>query len=112
MSEIVCRLLEKQPQRLDQRPGDMWFCEYYLKHSEEDIAFFLAPEYLKSNRKDRPPLMLVLPGGAHWLVDGNATGVKSGWIVTGVPPKITARPSISVEGSYHGYLTDGVLKGC
>jgi len=112
MSEIVCRLLEKPPKPEDQEPGDMWFCGHYLENSEEDIAFYLAPEYLKDNRKDRPPLMLALPGGAHWLIDGNASGAKSGWTVSGIPPKITARPSILVEGCYHGFLTDGVLKSC
>jgi hypothetical protein len=56
-------------------------------------------------------LMLKLPDGSEWVIDGpagNAPGKIPGWERTGTPPLITARPSILSPG-YHGFLTDGVL---
>jgi hypothetical protein len=52
-------------------------------------------------------LMLRLPDGHDWMIDGpSRSGGK--WERTGEPPQITARPSILSPG-YHGWLTDGVL---
>lgn len=52
-------------------------------------------------------LIVKLPDGSEWCVDGPATN-GPGWTRTGDPPRITARPSIGSAG-YHGWLTDGVL---
>jgi len=62
---------------------------------------------------DGRSLVMRLPGQGEWTIDGPATN-GPGWERTGVPPKITARPSILSHGSggvkgYHGWLTDGVL---
>lgn len=111
MAEIKCRLLEKEPPLKDQVPGDMWPCPHYLDHGEDGASFWLAPEYLRGNRKNRMPMMLVLPGGVHWLIDGKASGTHGGWTVTGEAPKFTAHPSIQTV-NYHGWLKDGVLKEC
>jgi hypothetical protein len=48
---------------------------------------------------------------AEWCVDQPCPDVP--WERTGVPPKVTARPSILMEnhlGKYHAVLTDGVLE--
>lgn len=52
-------------------------------------------------------LVVMLPDGMEWMIDGRA---RSGgrWTRTGEPPAITARPSIASPG-YHGWLTAGVL---
>lgn len=52
-------------------------------------------------------LMLMLPDGTEWMIDGPARN-GGRWTRTGSPPRITARPSIASPG-YHGWLTDGVL---
>lgn len=52
-------------------------------------------------------LEMVLPDGHWWCIDGPSTS-GGGWTRTGVPPRITARPSI-LSPRYHGWLTDGVL---
>lgn len=52
-------------------------------------------------------LMLRLPDGHDWMIDGPARS-GGGWTRTGTPPQITARPSIA-SPRYHGWLTDGVL---
>lgn len=53
-------------------------------------------------------LMLRLPDGHDWTIDGPSRNDGTGWTRTGTPPKITARPSI-LSPNYHGWLTDGVL---
>lgn len=52
-------------------------------------------------------LMLRLPDGTDWMIDG-PTRSGGGWSRTGTPPQITANPSIAAPG-YHGWLRDGVL---
>lgn len=59
-------------------------------------------------------LIVVTPGGA-WCVDCPATGSEAGWTRTGVPPAVTAQPSIrsgSEPLEYHGWLRDGRLVEC
>lgn len=60
---------------------------------------------------DKLYLVVKLPDGVHWTVDGPSTGGGPGWVRTGTVPKITARPSILTE-KYHGFLTDGLLIAC
>lgn len=69
---------------------------------------------------DGRSLMVKLPGGSDWLIDGRANNCSckgertSGhhcWIRMGEPPKVTASPSILVP-NYHGWLRDGVLVPC
>lgn len=57
---------------------------------------------------------VALPNGCSWYIDGRASNAPNeprGWTRTGVAPLLTVRPSI-LAGSYHGFLTDGVLKEC
>lgn len=56
-------------------------------------------------------LMVKLPDGCEWMVDGPSANSKTPWSRTGTPPLVTARPSILTPG-YHGFLTDGFLVKC
>jgi hypothetical protein len=90
-------------------PGDMWFAQALDFHPS-----FLSPQYWTDAAPHREPLMVKLPGGMHFCVDqvyvneGGLLGTQ-GWQVSGVAPWLTLLPSINAKGSWHGYLTDGVL---
>jgi len=93
---------EEQPWRADWRgvlhdapAGAMWDADWLGK-------FAMGPDALH--------LMIKLPDGNEWLVDGPANdGGK--WSRTGEWPKVTATPSILTR-TYHGWLTDGHLVRC
>lgn len=73
------------------KPGAMWQATWWTE----------TEEYL----------ILRLPNGHDWAIDGPSTS-GGGWTRTGVAPIITARPSIwsrTEPSGYHGWLTDGVL---
>lgn len=78
--------------------GAMWFCDWYAKEQG-----YKGP--------DGRALVVKLPDGTEWLVDGPATNSKTPWSRTGEPPMVTARPSILTHG-YHGFLTNGRLEEC
>jgi hypothetical protein len=77
-------------------PGAMWYADW------------LYDEY--RNAQDGHTLVVKTPGG-DWIVDGTSKNNGPGWTRTGVPPMVTASPSI-VCGSYHGWLKDGKLQEC
>lgn len=80
-------------------PGSMWFADW-------------MPESWRG--PDGHTLMVRLPDGSEWCVDGpanNAPGKIPGWERSGDAPRVTARPSILTK-RYHGFLTDGVLESC
>lgn len=54
--------------------------------------------------------LVVLPGGGTWITTQEASG-GGHWTVTGVPPQITATPSIwhAPPGGWHGWIRDGEL---
>ena len=57
-------------------------------------------------------LMLKLPHGHEWVIDGPSTHSGPGWTRQGEPPRLTVTPSILVQsqlGDYHGWLRDGFL---
>lgn len=87
---------------LSQAPvGAMWYCDWM----DGAGSFFRGP--------DGHYLCCKTPGG-DWCLDQRATnGAKdrAGWTRTGVPPKVTANPSI-ICGDYHGWLRNGVLEKC
>jgi hypothetical protein len=72
-------------------PGAMWFSDFYP---------WKGP--------DGHTLSVLTPGGI-WIIDGPTSKGTRPWSRTGVPPKVTVHPSINFEGSYHGWLRDGVL---
>lgn len=75
----------------------------YRAHWYEDMPRWTGP--------DGHSLMCRLPDGHDWAMDAPSRGGGAGWTRTGVPPKITASPSI-MSDKYHGYLVDGVLRSC
>jgi hypothetical protein len=77
-------------------PGAMWDAWWY--HTT-----WVGPDGLS--------LVVALPDGREWLMDGPAKGSNRPWTRTGVPPIVTATPSILTPG-YHGWLRDGVLVPC
>ena len=96
--------------RTDGAPG-----EYFLR-SLPAGAMYDATWLDHQRGPDGRSLMLMLPDGRLWHVDGPSTN-GDGWTRTGDAPRITARPSILTHGadgreSYHGWLTDGVLTPC
>ena len=64
---------------------------------------------------DGVKLLVKLPNGGEWWVDGPANN-GPGWTRTGAPPDVTAMPSIfSRQGrpdAYHGWLRAGWLEEC
>lgn len=79
---------------------------WYLAGSE-----YLSEHYYADN-KHRQPLFVILPGPNLFLIDGKcwSNGKKyGGWKVSGEAPRITVEPSINLQGSYHGWLRDGVI---
>lgn len=75
--------------------GAMWDADWLGK-------FAMGPDALH--------LIVKLPDGNEWLVDGPAND-GGHWSRTGEWPKITAKPSI-LTSTYHGWLTDGFLVRC
>lgn len=81
----------------DAPPGAMWFAPWYKGLKDFDRS------------PDGNVLVVKTPAG-DWNVDSKASN-GPGWIRTGVPPKVTATPSILI-GKYHGWLRDGQLVEC
>jgi hypothetical protein len=94
------------------QPGAMW--KTPLSHPYGDGTRYgvvhadrLSPQFKASGRDY--VLHVVLPDGSPWSPDFKASDSDVGWTVTGTPPRITVQPSVNAEGSYHGFLTDGVF---
>lgn len=93
--------------------GDMYFSEHYDETHTSEFTRPLSPEYQRDWLGKRAPLFVMTPAGP-WCVDaqstdGNGNFTGHGWTVTGTPPNITVTPSINMVGTYHGWLTNGVL---
>jgi hypothetical protein len=55
---------------------------------------------------------VILPSGALWELDGKSSKEGEGfWTRTGTAPNFTVTPSLH-DLSWHGYLTNGILKEC
>lgn len=84
-----------------------------LRHAPPG-AMWDAHWYTSMKGPDGRTLVVRLPNGFDWVVDGPASNGQ-GWARTGQPPIVTATPSILAgEGArqYHGWLRDGVLIAC
>lgn len=71
----------------------------------------LSDNYYSIN-KHRQPLFVLLPRRTLFVIDGKcwSNGKKyGGWSVTGDAPNITVQPSINIQGTYHGWLQNGVI---
>jgi hypothetical protein len=92
----------------DAPAGAMWYADWMLGG--------IPPERVGPGTFRGPDghcLMVQLPDGHEWCVDGPATN-GPGWERTGTPPNVTAMPSIgrldkSGGWIYHGWLRNGVL---
>jgi hypothetical protein len=84
----------------DAEPGTMWNAEWFIRNG----TGLMGPDGLS--------LVVKTPEG-DWHIDG-PSDTGGCWTRTGVPPKITARPSIGIGKPfrYHAFLTDGVLVDC
>lgn len=69
-------------------------------------------QYYLDNNSHRRPLFVVLPNNDLFCVDGQCWSGGNhygGWQVFGEAPSVTVSPSINIEGSYHGFLQNGVI---
>ena len=89
------------------RAGDL----YEVPLEDRDVRrlhFGNAPEHA-----GKPQLVLVLPCGTRFCDNGPTWSQgkpgTAGWAVTGAPPALTVKPSVSIGGGWHGYVTDGVI---
>jgi hypothetical protein len=89
----------------DAPPGAIWNASWLVTHRRRE---YIAPGNYVG--KDGKCLVVKLPDGRDWVVDGPANN-GPGWEREGVVPNITVRPSISTPG-YHGFLTNGWLEEC
>lgn len=97
--------------------GDMWFVPEWANSN------IISKRYKEEYSKTRPPLKVILPSkysqhGDIFLIDrfGSDDPLEKGWeviiigeLVDGQTPDITLKPSINCVGSYHGYITNGVI---
>jgi hypothetical protein len=98
-------------------PGDVFYHPGALLDPER--RKLLSVEFWESYRKrERYPIVLVVPDGTWWAIDHQAYSRERGyhgrgWSVTRVPPlaTITVRPSIRTA-RYHGIVTNGQLVAC
>lgn len=67
--------------------------------------WFEAGDHLRG--REGPHLMVTLPDGTRWDVDGPSRDGTL-WTRTGEPPLVTVQPSIA-SPRYHGFLRGGVL---
>jgi hypothetical protein len=75
------------------------------------VCRHLSAYYLQNN-SHRSPLVVCLPSGDLFCVDGmcwSSGNYYGGWKVSGDAPHITVEPSINMQGIYHGYLQQGII---
>lgn len=113
---IRCFVVGSDDRDAQDRPGAMWFVEPYGpggKYRDAMLRDLASAEYKRDWADKRAPICVRLPDGTAWNVDthygGRYENDAPGWTITGEAPRITAHPSVNVQGSYHGWLTDGVL---
>jgi hypothetical protein len=78
-------------------PGAMWSADWY--------------EGARPPGPDGNFLMVRLPGGSDWFIDGSAKGQPfhtSSWSRDGEVPVVTVHPSVK-STNWHGWLIEGVL---
>ena len=111
---IKCRLVDIKELREKgekPKPGDMWYAPWFIpkEYVEGNESYYLSPEYFRDHYGKRDPIVVCVPGGAHWIVDSKANNMNGhGWTVTGQVPNITCNPSIGIS-KYHGWLKEGIL---
>jgi hypothetical protein len=133
MSRVQCCLLEDTGEwrGYPDNPGVKWRVFRDVATGRETSLHDAAPgamfrsELYRGNavsQDDGLPLAVKLPGGVLWIIDSCASDCEYArlaaserpkghtcWTRTGVPPVVTATPSIRVH-NYHGWLQDGWLE--
>ena len=124
ISELERKLIEKQRVAANGKPehfftpGMAWGCHKYnnpldVKRCKERTAkglkgfSFISVEYWRDWADKRTPIIIVVPGGYQWLIDGKQNS-REGWTIIGETPNLTALEPVKVPG-YSGWLIDGVL---
>lgn len=76
-------------------PGAMWYStwEHYLKGPDGKALFVQTP-------------------AGEWGIDQYSSKRERPWTRTGIPPLVSASPSILIGDRYHGWLTNGELIPC
>lgn len=85
-------------------PDGWWWPEAYTKN---------LSDYYYQHNSGRPPILVFLPGRILFCVDSKCWKDRNyygGWQVSGTPPNITVSPSIDIQGTYHGFLQNGVIQ--
>lgn len=96
--------------------GAMWDAPWYhdgalpeaeIKAKIATGEFAVGKNFLIRRHADERVLVVMTPGG-EWVID-QISAQGNFWTRTGVPPNITAHPSIHIIGRYHGWLRNGEL---
>ena len=109
------KLHEERPERPE--IGDCWLAPWLVAVETGPCTGMLSDACLAQRAAGamvRPPIVVRLPGGMDFCVDGPCYGdgarlPASGWLVTGEPPDLTLEPSIDIRGTYHGWIKAGVI---
>lgn len=90
--------------------GAMWYAPDFsrLLLTTTPRSAGLSREYMENWFPYRPPIFVLLPDGTEFCVDGLRNEQGDGWMVSGMPPRITLAPVVETAG-YFGYLHDGRL---
>jgi hypothetical protein len=99
-------------------PGLAWYCPWYnnqlnirrcKERKEKGLNgnSFISVEYWRDWAETRPPIMVVCPGGYHWLIDGKSPD-GAGWTITGEIPCLSANKPVKITG-FSGWLMEGKL---
>lgn len=108
--------------------GDCWYAPYmrgrkYLRQpkpadsgpamavEEQEV---LSPRYYREHAAQRDPVVVCMPDGRYFCIDGRACDHErdyygEGWLVQGTLPDITITPSINLVDSYHGWIKNGII---
>jgi hypothetical protein len=74
---------------------------------------WLSDQYWKRHSGHRAPIVVVLPTAGWHCVDWMQVcdrRMYGGWDVAGDLPLISVTPSINIDGQWHGWLANGVLR--
>jgi hypothetical protein len=104
------------------QPLEIGHCAYAPWLFTEDgyhyITSALGSRYRSLPEPRRAPIIIALPYAGTkyqiWVPDQQAWNSTQGnhgegWLVTGELPRVTITPSINCVGTYHGFVTEGVI---
>lgn len=94
-------------------PGDAWYHRGWGEDARRS-HFRASRQYDEDWADKRPPVFIYFPGRYAASPDERYSGEnpdRNGWRVTGSieDSTLSVQPSINHMGSYHGFVTNGVL---